>query len=184
MVIRLLKLLLVLVCLFGIWFIWSNYRHNKNHYISGLQSIHFNQMNFVYYSMFDEFFELNSEFPNSYSDLDYLLRESAMYQADFRLFDDLFSKKEGKVIYHPIYNHLNYKRSGYILFSAGIDGVVNNQLENEDTIFDYEVYSKLKFYNRLEPSCRNIEYDTVPQFQYLNFLLGKKDYLISHVICE
>ena len=134
--------------------------------------------------MFDEHFEINKEFPTEYSDLDSLLRENAMYQSDFLLFDDPLSKKGGKLQYHSIYNSNNSRRHGYILYSAGIDGIVNYQLNNNDTVYTNEVYKVFEFYNRLSPACKSIEFDTVISFNYINYLFGTKDLLISYVICD
>jgi len=101
-----------------------------------------------------------------------------------RYFKDFLSSRKGFINYVPLYNRLNLKREAFLIISAGIDGKINNVINEEDTIFIDEFEEKFRFYN---PAGEIIPNNHLPDpdstFHLMKLLFGKKDYIIQYIDC-
>jgi hypothetical protein len=117
--------------------------------------------------------------PENYNELKSFYSDSPYIDLE-RTNLDPFSKKRKLYRYMPIYNKNNKFREGYIIVSAGIDGKINNNLQ--DTLY-FEDVNILKFYNSVV-QCNTFPFvDYSVKFNLFNYFFGKRDLLISYVNC-
>lgn len=159
------------------------YIRMKLNYVKHISIIQDNKQDLKYDLMFDEYFNRYRKYPSNLDSLMTLFEAYPIFKLDFDSFIDPLSCNKELITYYPIYSRKN-KTIGYLLYSTGIDGKIQNYLENEDTLFADKIGQSFRFYNKLSPSCRTIEIDTTINFNIYNRLIGTKDYLISYVICD
>lgn len=119
--------------------------------------------------MCDQVFYRTQNFPKSMDEIISIFREDGIDEVGInQAFIDPFNRDHDYYTYAPLYNRKNRTREGYMLFSAGIDGKVNNRLR--DTVFiDEDI--PLKIYSVSDTS-----------FNIFRKWFGKKDLLIFRKI--
>lgn len=101
-----------------------------------------------------------------------------------KLYIDLFSIDSNDYYHYiPLYDSLTDKREGFILLSRAIDGRINNDYTWKDSIYIHEINTKLNLYNIEAFNSYSFYFDTLTQFNFKNFLFGKKDVAIAYVNC-
>ncbi len=120
---------------------------------------------------------------------------------------DMYSRKDGEIVYIPLYDYKTKIPTSFIFLSAGIDGKMDNQISPSDTLHtntwwhDLDVYNYgeailLKdFYEKwsengaLLSDSLFIKYyppypDLEPRFSMIKYLFGKKDWIIQIGLVE
>ena len=124
-----------------------------------------------------------------------------------KMMPDILSRKEGVLVYYPIYNRHNGLRESFVLLSAGIDGKLDNNVT--DTLYMDSWWQQLRIYNleqvmadtfykqaenilsvRTRRSGQTIngeinynpdrDIKLLPCFSLFSYLFGKKDYVVRY----
>ena len=143
----------------------ENYANNTyvfNKYTFGFET--FFIKHFRYPENIDEYLEFYRELPN-YEEIKYFLK-------------DPFSQNDSNYLYIPLYSKYNGLIEGYMLISAGIDGEINNSIN--DTIFIQD-NSDLKFYNSVQDSTLPDFQEIDRSFHFWKYLFGNKDLLVYQI---
>ncbi|MBN2260675.1 MAG: hypothetical protein JW702_09020 [Clostridiales bacterium] len=158
----------------------------KTHFNKRISYIRLDILEINLVSPFVEFYREHNKLPDSYDDFSGGLVDSTWNKIKHHVTKDYLSKKDTSFIYYPLYNR-NHKKDAYIIVSAGIDGRINNDFNPDDTVYKDNFYKKYSFYNFTEDKLiqNRFDADTIyNKFHLINFLFGKKDYLIYYVDCE
>lgn len=175
-------IIIILVVTIIITFLYSGLRRR---YIQNFKKMESYRTNLLYQQPFFLYFYSNFEPPKNINELIFLDTNNNPDFANYinSHFRDFLSRGEDSLIrYYPIYNSMNLKREGYVLLSAGIDGEINNVINN-DSLFESSFIRNLKLYN---PSNYyqvgdTIEPESKIKFNLFNYFFGKKDYLIEYI---
>jgi hypothetical protein len=154
-------------------------KKQKMSYSDNISIIQKNKELLNYDMVFEAYLDFHGVYPKNLESIYTFLEEFPVFKLDFESFIDPFSRTENLLAYHPVYNKKNKKRIGYLIYSAGLDGKIQNQLSESDSLFLNNIELSSLFYNKLEPACRSIMIDSVCSYSALQNLFGKKDYLIS-----
>ncbi len=135
----------------------------------------FNQYVLSYEYFFNEYFE----YPENVSELQKYIRNN---QKDYinmfnNLLMDPFSKNDSSFLYIPLYSKKSKMREGFAIISAGIDGKINNIIN--DTMYINDI-DKLRFYNKVGDPDSPPYYKPDSTFKLLNYCFGKKDLLVYY----
>lgn len=154
--------------------------NSKIEYINEIKSR--NYYNMLIMTYFKEHFEC----PEKLSDLEYLLKDAPGFQYSYSILTDIdpFSKDQEKLVYIPLYNQINKKREAFFIFSSGIDGKINNSICINDTFYINDIEKDFNFYNTVYPTNVCLYEDTSSHFSYIEYLFGRKDYLVEYFNCK
>ncbi len=159
-------------------YLW--YQNTKQEYITKHSKIDLlRQDGHLKISWFTTFFSLSgynlhnqisTMIPNSFS------TNSSSEEFVKNAYKDDLSDNGGLLLYVPLYNRETKKKESLVLISAGIDGKLNSEYTNGDTIYDDEYLNRFDFYN-----LNN--YQGIANFSLWKYLFGNKDFLVKYVNC-
>lgn len=130
-----------------------------------------------YVLIFEEFFSSNFRYPIDEREFyDYFSKDTSVYLEVIRKMKDPFSSNNNSFQYVPIYSKSNRLCEGYLLISAGIDGVSN--FEMLDTVYFENVKDNF-FYNTLDIATSLSYRNYTPVFSLKDYFFGSKDLLIE-----
>ena len=176
------KILFVLVFI-GIVIILILYFNSKNSYSKKFYKLDNLRTSLYFDYFFDDYFFEHFSYPSNVDTIDQyfkiLANSNEKYYDDFI---DPLSNSNQHIKYIPLYNRINKRIEAYVLLSAGIDGKINNVINNKDTFFidNYQEiiasYNRDSFYKTGDTIKNN-----KAEFNFINYLFGKKDYIIFYM---
>jgi len=140
-----------------------------NHLINELQSDI--EMG-VYHDPVYTYFLNNFENPETFDDLLWFMSEYPLLNSYIPKYIDPFPN-DGTLFCLPVYNKKNMKRESYLIVSAGIDGLLNLNISESDTLFQEQIHKSFKFYN-------DLHFQKPSRYNVLDRFFGKKDLLIAY----
>ncbi|KAF5069926.1 hypothetical protein DSECCO2_227930 [anaerobic digester metagenome] len=169
-----LGLLLVLaIIIIGVYVVSKGNFYRKMNKVS-LNSEH---LWFGYPTIFNGFFDTYFRYPNQLNELyDFYSNNAVAYEEIVNRMKDPFSETGADLLYVPVYSKLNNLCEGYLLISAGIDGKLNN-LINDTTYF--EDVKKLTLYNQFDAATSLSFRQYNLTFKLTDYLFGDKDLLVE-----
>lgn len=132
---------------------------------------------FNYTMWYDSFFSYKFRYPKNKKELLKFYVGSIRYSQLQNKMKDPLSRHNKEFLYVPVYSKINHLCEEYLLISAGIDGKIDNIIN--DTIFS-ETVKELKFYNNVVKSTTLTYRKFKNNFNLINYFFGNKDLLIGY----
>lgn len=133
---------------------------------------------FSYQYIFGAFFIEKFRYPKDFEELSNFFKEDT---SAFEVFNskmkDPFSRQHKDLLYVPVYSKANKLCEGFLLISAGIDGKIDNQIE--DSVY-FETVKDLRFYNTLKVATSLSYRRYNVGYKLKDYLFGNKDLLVEY----
>ncbi len=171
-----LVLILLLIIVIHIKKIGSIYEHN-------FKLIDNAKINMIFQDPLIRYYQITGDCANSLDSLFPGLSKTTIDSLKMIHYKDLLSSNDYQILqYIPLYNK-DRKKNAFILISAGIDGKLNNNYNQNDTVFKNNFNTKFKLYNNFLYENQFVyKSDSIDsKFHIFQYLFGKKDYLVCYV---
>jgi len=152
----------------------------KKDYLENFELINKRKSNLIYSEIFVDYFFKYFECPDSIDELYDFAKGNPMHVNALKEIDDPFSNE--KIQYVPLYNKVNLKKEGFLLYSNGIDGSLNNSKLKATRVYIDNINSG-DFYNSEDRNPHSITMVLHDRYNIYNRLFGKKDLLLESLNC-
>ncbi len=133
---------------------------------------------YSYQYIFEAFFSEKFRYPKDFEELSrYFKKDTTAFEIFTNKMKDPFSMQNKDLLYVPVFNRSNHLCEGFLLISAGIDGKIDNQIE--DSIF-FETVKDLHFYNTLKVATTLSYRRYNVGYKLKDYLSGNKDLLVEY----